>query len=199
MKTNLKELAEATENKNIAIREQRMEATKAHYVELERIKAEIAAVEAPFDAQIEANDDALHQARVDAHNSDAEEMKLTVSTLPSQDVFNSTLIRADQVYGNGFKSIYTYSEGVKPIRAPKVDGFTILAAYVRNEKLYAAWSVKTGKLVGVMYVEAARHPGDSTNAFAKVNGVEVTFPEGSNYGVGKPVETFVAALKNSST
>ena len=64
MKTNIKELAEATENKNIAIREQRAAAIKTHYVELERIKAEIAAVEAPFDAQIKANDDALHQARV---------------------------------------------------------------------------------------------------------------------------------------
>ena len=65
------------------------------------------------------------------------------------------------------------------LRAPKIDGFTVLAAFHRNEKLYAAWSTKSGERVGVMYVEGAKHPGDATEAFAIVGGKEVKFPDGS--------------------
>lgn len=58
-KTNLKFVYE---QKITRRRERRAAATKAHYAMLDRIRAEIAAIVKPFDDEISANDDALHQA-----------------------------------------------------------------------------------------------------------------------------------------
>ncbi len=88
---------------------------------------------------------------------------------------------------------------LKPLRAPNVEGFVILAAsegYAGSEKVYFAYtkSYMGAKLVGVMKVVPARHAGDNTYADAVIYGRRV-FKNDWNTPTAAPLEKFIRRLK----
>ena len=61
--------------------------------------------------------------------------------------------------------------------------------------LYGAWNETTKKLVGLLSVEKAAHPGDVTDAYGEVNGQQVIFENDTFTGVKAPVTTWAKAVK----
>jgi len=190
--------------------------------EVQSCRENLNAIDAPYSKKVNALEAewmsiraAPHKALDDAEKAVSEFHRDTSSKeaaglvneiengFPTVEKFDSFCRIAQSFYNKGFMDFFRYSTTpITPIQTRNVPFLKLLAIDEGRKKggtkFYGAWSEKTGKLVGLLSIDPAKHPADSTKAFGLVNGKVVVFEEDTFTGIKRPLLTWIGLLRTVS-
>jgi hypothetical protein len=164
----------------------------------EQLEAEEKAALAPLRSAYESATDRLQAAKTAAHVARRKAVfDQCLNSIPDAATFGWFACWCKGYHDNAFHN-FSPSNAAQ-IQTPKVPGLTLLGlvegTFSGATKFYGAWSDKTHKLVGLLSIEPAKHPGDSTDGYATVNGKPVKFESDPWTGKKRPFKTWIAHLR----